>query len=152
MLADETQDAEIRAGAAWALGELGEQTSLEALIATFSGVDEGIRTEAARALAKLASQFSGDLLAKLPTATPAQRPGLAWALSRGGHFKTQDVLACLVDDDARQWTAYVLGMQDQQQFIADIEALRQQDPEVFFAVTVLWKIVTSWVYTLEEHG
>ena len=151
-LADKEQDAEIRAGAAWALGELGDGTSLDALIATFSGVDEGIRTEAARSLARLASRFTGDLLAKLPNATPTQRPGLAWALSRGGQFKVQDVLACLVDEDARQWTAYVLGMQDQQQFIADIEAVRERDPEVFFAVTVLWKIVTSWVYTLEEHG
>lgn len=152
VLKDDAQDTEIRAGAAWALGELDDQTSLDALIGTFSGVDEGIRTEAARALAKLASQFSGDLLAKLPAVTPAQRPGLAWALSRGGHFQAQDVLACLVDEDARQWTAYVLGMQDQKRFIADIEALRKQDPEVFFAVTVLWKIVTSWVFTLEEHG
>lgn len=152
VLADEGQDAEIRAGAAWALGELGDRTSLAALIATFSGVDEGIRIEAARALAKLASQFTDDLLAQFPAATPAQRPGLAWALSRGGQLRAQDVLQCLVDDDARQWTAYVLGMQDQERFIGDIEALRARDPEVFFAVTVLWKIVTSWVYTLEEHG
>jgi HEAT repeat protein len=152
VLADEAQDAEIRGGAAWALGELGDQASLEALIATFSGVDEGIRTEAARALAKLASRFSGELLAKLPNATRTERPGLAWALSRGGKFKAQDVLACLVDEDARQWTAYALGMQDQQRFIADMEAVRERDPEVFFAVTLLWKIVTSWVYTLDEHG
>jgi HEAT repeat protein len=152
VLADKEQDAEIRAGAAWALGELDDRASLDALIATFSGVDEGIRTEAARSLARLASRFTGDLLAKLPNATPTQRPGLAWALSRGGQFNVQDVLACLVDEDARQWTAYVLGMQDQHQFVADIEAVRERDPEVFFAVTVLWKIVTSWVYTLEEHG
>ncbi len=57
----------------------------------------------------------------------------------------------MVDDDARRWVAYILGMQDQQEFIVPVEELRRHDPEVYFAVTVLWKIVASWVYHLEEY-
>jgi hypothetical protein len=33
-----------------------------------------------------------------------------------------------------------------------IEALAERDPQVYFAVTVLWKIIASWVYDLEEYS
>lgn len=47
--------------------------------------------------------------------------------------------------------AYIVGTQDQQRCIREIEALRLKDPEVYFAVTVLWQIMSSWVYDLEEY-
>ncbi|HRT57106.1 MAG TPA: hypothetical protein P5038_10805 [Candidatus Paceibacterota bacterium] len=56
----------------------------------------------------------------------------------------------MVDDDARRWVAYILGTQDRNAFLAQIEELRRRDPEVYFAVTVLWKILASWVCDLEE--
>jgi hypothetical protein len=61
-----------------------------------------------------------------------------------------ELLPLLVDDDARRWVAYIPGTQDQQACIGQIEQLRQRDPEVYFAVTVLWKILASWVHDLEE--
>ena len=33
----------------------------------------------------------------------------------------------------------------------EIERLKERDPEVYFAVTVLWKIMTSWIWELEEY-
>ncbi len=35
--------------------------------------------------------------------------------------------------------------------LSEIEQLAASDPEVYFAVTVLWKILASWVYELEEY-
>jgi len=61
------------------------------------------------------------------------------------------MLSLLVDDDARQWVAYIIGTQDQQRYIYEIEQLKTKDPEVYFAVTVLWKIMTIWIYKLEEY-
>ncbi|NOR78632.1 MAG: hypothetical protein GQ523_09485 [Methanophagales archaeon] len=61
------------------------------------------------------------------------------------------MLSLLVDDDARQWAAYIIGTQDQQRYIYEIEELKTRDPEVYFAVTVLWKIMTSWIYKLGEY-
>jgi HEAT repeat protein len=150
-LLDAAQHSEIRAGAAWALGELRHKSALNALIGSFVAVNDEIRIEAARALAKLASQFAPDILQQFPISSPEKRPGIAWALSKSGRFTLQDMLNILVDDDARQWVAYTLGTQDQQRFLHEIESLRKQDPEVYFAVTVLWKILTSWVYGLEEY-
>lgn len=56
----------------------------------------------------------------------------------------------MVDDDARRWVAYILGLQNKDALVGQIEELRRRDPEVYFAVTVLWKILASWVYDLEE--
>jgi hypothetical protein len=35
--------------------------------------------------------------------------------------------------------------------VPEVEDLARRDPEVYFAVTVLWKILASWVYGLEEY-
>ncbi len=151
VLMDTQQHPEIRAGAAWALDELQNSLALNALVESFSAVDEGIRIEAARALAKLTSHFTGEIVDKFPRAAPDKRPGIAWALSKSGRFRLEDLLNALVDEDARHWVSYILGTQDQQKYIDQIEKLKKRDPEVYFAVTVLWKIMTSWVYSLEEY-
>lgn len=150
-LLDEQQHPEIRAGAAWALGELRSNSAMTALIDSFTAVDEGIKTEAARALAKLSMQFTPDIIREFSRSSPDKRPGIAWALSKSGQFSLDDMLNVLVDDDARQWVSYMLGMQDQARFLNEIELLKNQDAEVYFAVTVLWKIISSWVYGLEEY-
>ena len=150
-LLDNEQYPEIRAGAAWALGELRNKSALNALIESFAAVQENIRIEATRALGKLAQRFTSEIIHEFPRAHPSKRPGISWALSKAGRFTTRDMLDLLVDEDARQWVAYVIGTQDQQRYIHEIEQLKVRDPEVYFAVTVLWKIMTSWIWGLEEY-
>lgn len=150
-LLDKEQHTEIRAGAAWALGELSNKNAMSALIESFLAVDEEIRIEAARALGKLARQYSSEILKEFPTAKQHERPGISWAISKAGKFTIKDMLDLLVDEDARAWVSYIVGSQDQDKYIAEIEQLKKKDPEVYFAVTVLWKIMTSWVWDLEEY-
>ncbi len=150
-LLDGDQHPEIRAGAAWALGELGEASSIDALIQVFLELSEAIRIEAARALHKIAATHSADIAARLPRAEDTQRAGIAWAVSRSRRVRVEELMPLMVDDDARRWVAYILGMQDQHEFIVPVEELRRHDPEVYFAVTVLWKILASWVCHLEEY-
>lgn len=150
-LLDEQQHPEIRAGAAWALGELRNSSALNALIDSFTAVDDTIKVEAARALSKLALRFAPDIVQAFPQSSPEKRPGIAWALSKSKQFTLDDMLNALVDDDARQWVSYILGTQDQARFLGEIERLKAIDSEVYFAVTVLWKIMSSWVYGLEEY-
>jgi HEAT repeat protein len=151
-LLDDGQHTEIRAGAAWALGELRDRSALKSLVTSFAAVDQSIRVEAARALAKLASTFSPEILGEFPASDTDRRSGIAWALSKAGRVELEDLLDCLADDDARRWIAYVIGSQDQRRYIDEIELLKKRDPEVYFAVTVLWQIMSSWIYDLEEHG
>lgn len=150
ILLDKEQHAEIRAGAAWALGELQQPTSVEALVQSFLELAEPIRIEAARALRKIAANTSADVLSILPAAAEDQRAGISWALSRSGRAAIPDLLRVMTDENARRWVAYIIGSQKQEAYLDQIEALKQRDPEVYFAVTVLWKIFASWVYELEE--
>jgi len=150
-LLDKEQHPEIRAGAAWALGELHDKSALNALIESFGTVEKNIRIEAARALGKLAQRFAPEIIHEFPKVHPSKRPGISWALSKAGRFTITDMLDLLVDDDARQWIAYIIGTQDQQRYIHEIEKLKIRDGEVYFAVTVLWKIMTSWIWGLEEY-
>ncbi|MCG2794702.1 MAG: HEAT repeat domain-containing protein [Actinomycetia bacterium] len=152
VLSDGEERPEIRAGAAWALGELAPESSLAALVDSFSEVDEEIRIEAARALAKLTSRYAPDVFGLFTSTNPEKRPGVAWAISNSGEVDVEELLHSIGDEDTRQWAAYIIGNQDQGKFIAEIESLKTLDPELYFAVTVLWKIMASWVFGLEEYG
>jgi len=151
-LNDSDQRPEIRAGAAWALGELRDRSTINALIDSFLTVEDTIRIEAARALAKLAAEFTLEIVEELPRSAQSQRPGIAWALSKSSRFTVEQLLGTLVDDDVRRWIAYIIGTQNPEDYVEQIEALRLKDPDVYFAVTVLWQIMSSWVYGLEEYG
>jgi hypothetical protein len=150
-LNDADQHAEIRAGAAWSLGELGAQDALPNLVRSFAALEMPIRIEAARALAKLSKKHLAQVLESFPVASAEERPGVAWALSKAAHVSISQLLPALVDEDARHWVAYVIGTQDRERLLPEIEQLATRDPQVYFAVTVLWKILASWVYDLEEY-
>jgi HEAT repeats len=149
-LARANEHPDVRAAAAWSLGETGLRENIDALVASFSSLEQEIRTEAARALAKLARRFRDSVLATFPSGDEDKRPGIAWALSRAG-VSVPELLPALVDDDARRWIAYMIGFQSPTAMLADIDSLRERDAEVFFAVTVLWKILGSWIRDLDEY-
>lgn len=98
--------------------------------------------------AKAAAETGARISAQFPAAQDDQRAGIAWALSRAGRVTVPELLPLMVDKDARCWVTYILGMQNRNAFLTQIEELRRCDPEVYFAVTVLWKILASWVYDL----
>jgi hypothetical protein len=150
-LLDGKQHSDIRAGAAWSLGELRNKAGLKALMSSFEEVDETIRVEAARALAKLAVRCTPEILDEFKEAAPESLPGISWALSKAGQFSLMAMSQLLVSEDTRQWAAYVIGTQNQEKYIREIELLRDKDPEVYFAATVLWKVMTSWIWGLEEY-
>lgn len=151
VLQDAEQHAEIRAGAAWSIGEIGSRDALPVLVESFKTLEPVIKVEAARALAKLARQHVDQVLNVLSASTVEERPGVAWALSKAGGFRVEDLLPALVDEDARQWVTFIIGTQAKDVMLPGIEALADRDPQVYFAVTVLWKIIASWVYGLEEY-
>ena len=150
-LGDQEQHPEIRAGAAWSLGELGARDALPSLIQSFAVLDMSIKVEAARALAKLTRRYLDEVIQALPQGSKEERAGIAWALSKAGGVNVSQLLPRLVDEDARHWVAYIIGTQDRERMLPEIETLAERDPQVYFAVTVLWKIIASWVYDLEEY-
>jgi hypothetical protein len=150
-LLDTKQHPEIRAGAAWSLGELKDKGALKALVTAFDAVDKDIRVEAARALVKLNELFAEETVKLIPVSNDSQLAGISWSLGKSGNFTIHDLLMVMNSDDARKWVAWIIGTQKEQEYISQIEELRQKDKEVYFAVTVLWKVISSWVNGLEIY-
>lgn len=153
VLADNTQHEEIRGGSAWALGELNLKSSIPSLISAFNEVSLPIRVEAARSLKRMCNSYADVVLNSFREATEEERPGISWALGRYGQWDLTDLVKEIDqgDLDIRQWGAYIIGTSDPNRIINDIEGLKKSDPQLYFAVTVLWKITSSWVYQLKEY-
>ena len=153
VLSNDTQHEEIRGGAAWALGELNLESSIPSLVSAFNEVSLPIRIEAARSLKKMCSSYVETVLNFFRDVSEKERPGVSWALGQHGQWSL-DALIGRIDPenlDMRQWAAYIIGNSDPDRIIKDIEQLKQDDPQLYFAVTVLWKITSSWVYQLKEY-
>jgi hypothetical protein len=60
------------------------------------------------------------------------------------------VPVCHRDDEARRWVAYILGTQDADIWATRLQSIKEADPEVFFAATVLWQIMRSWIANVDE--
>ncbi|HWB25900.1 MAG TPA: HEAT repeat domain-containing protein [Chitinophagaceae bacterium] len=151
VLLNEAFDPEIRAGAAWGLGEQQNKNALAAIVSSFNAVDESIRIEAARALAKLTKNYSVDILQRFTSANSIEKPGVAWALGKSNSITLDQLLNSIHDFDSKEWVSYIIGTQGEEKYIAEIEKIKAKDTEVYFAVTLLWKIMTSWVYDLKEY-
>ena len=151
VLLDKEQHPEIRAGAAWALGELKNKEALQALVTVFDDINIDVRSESARSLFRLAEIYSKEIIGLFPKGSEDVRAGISWALSKSGNFSVKDLSSVMNDENSRKWVAWIIGSQKQEKFITQIEELKQKDKEVYFAVTVLWKILSSWVSNLDIY-
>jgi HEAT repeat protein len=150
VLQDHNRDDELRAGAAWALGQFASTTAATALIDTFNASALEIKVEAARALLRIAEPQIPHLVELLKTGDPTKRDGIAWALARTGKFNPADLFHA-ADDNLRRWSSYIIGYGKEHFAQADVETICQADPEVYFAASVLWQILASWVNELREY-
>ena len=152
-LLDINQNEEIRSGSAWALGELNIQSSIQPLIESFNDLSLPVRVESARALKKMCDKYVDVVLDSFKLSSEIERPGVSWALGRFRKWEIKELLKRIdpKNMDMRQWAAFIIGNFEQNMIINDIEELKQKDPQLYFAVTVLWKITTSWVYQLKEY-
>jgi hypothetical protein len=150
VLQDSHRDDELRAGAAWALGQFASTTSATALVDTFNSSTLEVKVEAARALLRIADPQVHHLVGLLKNSDPTKRDGISWALARTGKFSPSDMVAG-TDDNLRRWISYIVGYGKDNFAQADVEAICKADPEVYFAASVLWQIVASWVYDLKEY-
>jgi HEAT repeat protein len=150
VLQDSNRNDELRAGAAWALGQFASATSVTALVNTFNSSSLEIKIEAARALLRIAEPQVPHLVDLLMNCESPRRDGISWALARTGNFNPAEIVAD-ADDNLRRWISYMVGYGKENFAQADVEAICNADPEVYFAASVLWQIVTSWVHDLKEY-
>jgi hypothetical protein len=150
VLRDAGRDEELRAGAAWALGQFATPTTATALVDTFNSTALEIKTEAARALLKIAEPQVEHLVELLKNGNPSKRDGISWALAKTGGFNPGAVLKN-ADDDLRRWISYIIGHGKDNLAEQDVDEICQADPEVYFAASVLWQILASWIDGMKEY-
>jgi len=150
VLKDNNRDEELRAGAAWTLGQFASALSATALVDTFNLSALEIKVEAARALLRIAEPQIHHLVDLLKNSEPSKRDGISWALARTGKFNPSDLIMG-DDQNLRRWVSYIVGYGKDNFVQADVEGICKADPEVYFAASVLWQIVASWVHGLEEY-
>lgn len=150
VLQDTTRDDELRAGAAWTLGQFASESSANALVDTFNTSPLEVKTEAARALLRIADPQVSHLVNLLKNSDHSKRDGISWVLARTGKFNPSMMLPCS-DDNLRRWIGYIVGYGKENFLQTDIEAICKSDTQVYFAASVLWQIVSSWVNDLKEY-
>ena len=148
-LAEQSEHVDIRAGAAWALGEHRHAAAMRSLADAFASAPEAIRVEAARALTKLARAHRSGMVDLFQAVADGARPAVAFALRTSASATVGELKRAMKTDDMRQWIAYVIGTGES---VDEIEKLKALDPQVYFAATLLWKMLTSGIYDLEEYG
>jgi hypothetical protein len=149
VLRDSGRDEELRAGAAWALGQFATATSASALVDTFNSTALEVQSEAARALLKISGPQIPHVVELLKTCDPSRRDGISWVLARAGGFAPQDILLN-ADENLRRWVSYIVGCGKDRLAESDVDAICKADPEVYFAASVLWQILASWIDGLTE--
>lgn len=150
VLQNNDRNEELRAGAAWALGQYSSATSATALVDTFNLSTLEVKVEAARALLRIAELQIPHLVDLLKTGDPAKRDGISWALARTGKCNPAEMVTG-ADDNLRRWISYIVGYGKDKFVRTEVEAICSADPEVYFASSVLWQIVASWVNDLKEY-
>jgi len=150
VLRDSQRDEELRAGAAWALGQFASTTTATALVDTFNSSPLEVRVEAARALLKIAEPQIPYLIDLLKNGDPAKREGLSWVLARVGKFNPSETVVG-ADENLRRWMSYIIGYGKEKFIQDDVEAICNADTEVYFAASVLWQILASWINNLREY-
>jgi hypothetical protein len=55
------------------------------------------------------------------------------------------------DENLRQWASYVIGHGRDRFEEAELKSICESDPQVYFAASVLWQIVQSWINEITEY-
>lgn len=150
ILRDNTRDTELRAGAAWALGQFSTKKTAQALVDTFDLNDLDVKHEAARALLRIGDEQKNYLLSLIKSISNNKRDGISWVLARIGNFDP-NVLLPESDENLRKWISYILGYGKDMFNETYIDKICKSDPEIYFAASVLWQILHSWIYDLSEY-
>lgn len=151
ILTNGEKNAEVRAGAAWGLGEFRNAGAVSALVDTFNLESLDIKTEAARALLKISPEQIDAILAHFKQAESSKRDGIAWALSRTGGYDISALFPENPDDDLRRWISFIVGFGKENFAVEQIQALSERDSHVQFAASVLWQMLASWTHGLGEY-
>jgi len=103
-----------------------------------------------RSTLRIAEPQIPHLIDLLKNGDPTKRDGISWVLARTGKFNPLNMVVG-ADENLRRWMSYIIGYGKENFFQGDVDDIFRADPEVYFAASVLWQIVASWINNLREY-
>ena len=154
LLSDSNAHPEVRIGASWALGRIGDKDAIETLIAFLADKDRDVRLSVARAIGTASRRHLGLLIQRFTSAeTPDAIQGLAWSIANlGGAVElarhTIDNPSTIRDNQS-VWVAFALAHMDPESHRHLLDALGKVRPDIFSNLFALRAYLNSWVADLK---
>ncbi len=115
------------------------------LVRAFADVDQNIREEALEGIVSIGGAAIPLLLAGLREVDANVAAGCAEALRQHGGLPEENLRDIVRLADESQWAVWLLGHLPKERVASLVAGVRDTDPQLHFAVTVLWSFVESWI-------
>lgn len=138
----------LRSAAAWSLGQIGDEASVDRLIRAFHDVDHNIREEALECIGSVGPQAITPLLAGIVAEHQEVAAGCAEALRQQRPLTTDTIVALVQGVRAEvqpTWTTWLLGHLPRAHVAPAIAELQTTEPELHYAISLLWAFTESWI-------
>jgi len=148
----------LRSAAAWCLGRIGDDVSIERMMRAFADVDQDIREQALESLAILGASATSTLLGGLRAQDPAIAAGAAEALRQQQPLSRaiiEQIAGELRSTQPSPWSVWLFGHLPRDQVASAIADLQQTAPPLHYAISILWSFVDSWIarhWELKRNG
>ncbi len=144
VLTDERQPLFLRCACAFGIGRHGTEEAAECLVRAFGDVAREIREEALVALQGFGPEAERPLLHGLSDCRGDVAAGAAEVLRRRPEVPAEEVAELALRTTA-PWPTWALAHIPRRLVSPHIARLRQERPEVQYAISVLWAFLESWI-------
>ncbi len=138
----------LRSAAAWGLSRMAGSEPIRRLIHAFNDVDLDIRQEALDGVVHIGGAATPLLLESLRQPhNEAIAAGCAEALRQHGleYELPLDEVAQLLGPGASHWSVWLAGNLPKEHIAAAVLPLQETNPQLHYAITVLWSFMESWI-------
>ena len=148
ILDDSTLPYFLRSAAAWSLGRIGTEPAIARLVKGFADIDIGIREEALEGIASIGGAAVPILLSGLRGTAMDVAAGCAEALRQQSSLPAEAVLDLSQDiqgSHASDWAVWLLGQLPRERVAPAIVGLQTSAPQLYYAISLLWSFMESWI-------
>jgi hypothetical protein len=146
ILNDSSNEFFLRSASAWALGQIGTDNAAETLVDAFE--DISIREEALDALDTIGGEAEAELIEGVKRANDPVAAGSAEILRRQNVTEEQVVNlleAVRENPEEHRWSLWTVAHLPRDRTEAEIAELQEEEPELHYAVSVIWSFLDSWI-------
>ena len=144
VLEDPAQPLFMRSACAWGIGCHGTKEAAQVLVRAFADIAPEIREEALLALQELGPVGFDPLLEALKAPSADVAAGAAETLRRIQGAPAEDI-AAVAERAGSTWPTWTLAHLPRDEAMPHIAALQVRRPEIYYAVSVIWTFLESWI-------